>query len=191
MTAMESPCFDRIKLGGPWKCTEHCHNGAKGVLAFRGDLPPEIGPGKTCSDGLVYFSKELPTQEDLAKEIVTPRFPITLASGRVIDIPMCIYAPRILAFDCMEDGEHATEFGREGYRIWQMIEAKTYPKDAEVKRLIFLAIQHCYAVTEELLSNLGWVTDADVVPICLAVSGRNPKSAAVAGVTSPLSAAAS
>ncbi len=190
MVADEADCFKRIKLGGPWKWTQTHHKGARGVLAFRGDIPLDLGEGKTCSDGLVYFSKEIPAQDDLAKSNTGPRFPVELSSGRVIDIPLAVYAPKVLAFDSDAEGEHATEFGREAYRIWGKIEAKDYPQDKDMKRLIFLAIQQTYGVTEELLSQLGWITNLDIVPIALAVSGRDPKSVAVASVTSPSPAAA-
>ncbi len=191
MCGDESPHFKRILLGGPWKWTQHHVKGVQGVLAFRGELPLEIGESKTCTDGLLFFAKDLPEQADLAKIVNTPRFPLTLKCGRVIDIPLAVYAPRVLAFDSLEDdGEHATEFGKEAYRVWGLIESKDYPKNAEVKKLIFLAVQQCYAVTEELLSALGWITDADIVPIVLAISGRDPKSVAVANAISPSLAAA-
>ncbi len=191
MVADEAASFKRISLGGPWKWVQHYHGGVRGVLAFRGELPLEVGVGKFCSDSLVYFSKELPAQEDLARSNTGPRFPVELSSGRIIDIPLAVYAPRILAFDSDSEGEHATEFGREAYRIWTKIEAKDYPQNGEMKRLVFLAVQQTYAVTEELLSQLGWLTDLDIVPISLAVSGRDPKSVAAASDISHSSVAAS
>ena len=191
MVADEAECFSRIRLGGPWKWQDWHHKGAKGVLAFKGELPAELGEAKTCSDGLLYFHKASPSQEELAKSDTIPRFPVTLKSGRVIEIPIAVYAPRVLAFDCDGEGEHATEFGREAYRIWNRIDNKDMPTNGEIKRLIFLAVQQCYSVTEELLSNLGWVTDADMTPILLAVSGRDPKSVAVASDTSLSRVAAS
>ncbi len=191
MVADEAACFKRIQLGGPWKYTELHHEGKKGTFAHRGDFTGKLENVKVCSDGLVWSYIGMPSQDELAKSDVIPRFPVTLKSGRLIEIPLAVYAPRIIAFDGGEDIEHATEFGREAYRIWQMIDSKNYPKNNEIKRLVFLAIQQCYSVTEELLGNLAWVTDADIVPITLAVSGRDPKSAAVAGDTLALPAAAS
>jgi hypothetical protein len=192
MIADEAECFRRILLGGPWKWTEHYMNGVKGVLAFRGELESlDAKDFRPCSDGLLFFCKSLPDQPALAKEVNSPRFPVTLKSGRVIDIPLAVYAPRVLAFDSMEEGEHATEFGREAFRIWQRIDEKNWPSNTEVKRLIFLAVQQCYAVTEELLSKIAWITDADIVPIVLAISGRNPKSVAAASDISHSHAAAS
>lgn len=189
--ASEAVCFARISLGGPWKWKQCYYNGVKGVLAHRGEAPQDLISGKSCSDGLVYFSDELPSQEDLAKVNTGPKFGVVLSTGRTLDIPIAVYAPRFLAFDSESGGEHATEFGREAFRIWDKIDAKNYPTNAEMKRLVFLAVQQCYAVTEELLSQLGWVTDLDIIPVSLAISGRDPKSEAAVDAISRLSAAAS
>lgn len=192
MDASEDKSFARIQPAGPWKYTNHNHDGKRGVLAFLGE-ESALEPHRTCKDGLVYFGPaKPPSQEDLARLRSMPCFTVTTSSGRILDIPLAVYSPRILAFDGEVDGgEFATEFGREALRIWNAIEAKNYPKNGEIARLVFLAVQQCYAVTEELLSDLGWLTDADIVPILLAVGGRDPKFAAAAGATCPLSVAAS
>ncbi len=192
MNAAEHPSFTRILSAGKWMYTKYTHAGKNGVLAHLASEPQlDRMPSKVCSDGLVYFGyvKE-PTQDELARENVPNSFPVTLSGGRVIDIPLAVAAPMALSFDGSTQDEHASEFGREAFRIWEGIEQKKPPTDNECRHLIYLAINQNYKVTAELLTQLRWVTDVDVVPILLAISGRDPKHAAVAGNTSGQSAAA-
>ncbi len=191
MGAAEHPSFARIASCGKWHFVKHSHDSASGVLAYW-DKPVgvDLAKPKKCKDGLIYFGyTQEPTQDSLARENIPNSFPVTLRSGRVIDIPMAIAAPKILAFDGTDESKHATEFGSEAYRIWEMIEGKSYPSDLECRRLVYLAINQTYRVTEELLSQLGWITDVDVVPILLAISGRDPKSVPAVKNTSAQSVA--
>ncbi len=192
MLASDHPAFKRIINAGKWLWTKHNHNGISGVLAHKAPNPPlDQMPNRVCGDGLIYFGFVTePHQSDLARENIPGAFPVTLASGRVLDIPLAVESPRILAFDGSEESEHSSEFGSEAFRIWTKIESKDCPTKAELRRLIYLAINQCYAVTEELLTQLKWCSDTDLVPITLAIGGRDPKFAAAGGDTSRQSAAA-
>ncbi len=185
------PAFKRIMSCGPWKWTKWQHNGKSGVLAFQDDADTAGHAAPiTCKDGLIYFGyKDMPDQSVLARESIPNSFSVTLASGRVISVPMAIAAPRFMSFDGMSQDEHATDFGKEAFRIWGNIAQKQFPSDADSRKLVFLAINQNYKVTEESLTQLNWITDVDIVPIMLAVSGRDPKLVAAEKDTSNLSAA--
>ncbi len=192
MGASEHPVFSRLMGCGKWNWTKWEHAGKSGILAHLDQTPLTVGmPEKTCPDGLVYFGYiKQPAQDDLARDNVPNSFAVELSCGRTIDIPLAIAAPKCLSFDGSGDDGHATEFGREAFRIWDNIELKKFPNDMECRKLIYLAINQTYKVTQELLTQLKWVADVDVVPIMLAISGRDPKSDAVAGNTLAQSAAA-
>lgn len=196
--ARDHAAFARIAPGGPWQFRDWMHEGQAGVIAeWAGSSGMSYGTPRACADGLVYFPSRLPLrQEDLAKRNAPAGIDYTTTTGVTLTIPLAAAAPRFLGFEDGADavGEAFGEFARLAERFFDRLstEKKHIPwSDADLRRLILLAIGQCYRVTAEPLGELRWITTADVEPVLMAMMGSDPKALADAGEPSLSLASAS
>lgn len=195
--ARDHSAFARLALAGPWQFRDWNHEGKPGVLAewhgHTGGMAA-YGEPRTSGDGLVYFpSREPLRQEDLAKRSAPAGIDYATTTGHVLTIPLAAAAPRFLGFGDEEPlGEPANEFAVLALRVFDRLATKPIGfADPDLRRLVLLAVGQCYRVTAEVLSELRWITTADVEPVLLAIMGADPKASADAGDSSPLPASAS
>jgi hypothetical protein len=197
--AAEIPAFRRLLPAGPWAVTAAEHPAGQGG---RGSLAWQLAPGETpavvpdvrawawraCPDGLWYGSGGgLPSQASLAREAAPPGVDLVLGGGTTLTIPLAVAAPRLIDFGAGGIGEPATELGRLAYRIYDRLTAEQGIglADPDLHRLVLLAVQASYRVTEELLTDLGWISTVDLDPIVCAIFGTHPKASAGGAGNSP------
>jgi hypothetical protein len=190
--AREMPELQRILPAGPWATALWAHpSQGWGVLAWWADCAqPEPAPEqwRQCQDGLWYArAPRLATQEQLAKPNMPPAIDVQLASGRTISVPMALVAPRKLRFGAQTVGDYATEFGQLAHQLHSAILAGTDMPQTHplILGTMLRALELAYRVTDEILDDLEWLTDADVDPIICAVMGLDPKADAHAKTSSP------
>lgn len=195
MAAKDSPTFARLACAGPWQFTDWRHEGVRGVLAqWKGAEAgvEQYGAPRKCADGLLYFPSKRPlTQPELAKRGVPKGIDVLTSRGVTLTIPLAVAAPRMLAFDGPDVvGDLASEYGALAAKVFDDMVAKRPIADADIVRLIALAIGESYRVTPEALSDLRWITTSDIDPILSAMMGADPFPSADAGGSSPSPASA-
>lgn len=144
------------------------------------------------ADGLWYYApQEMPAAGQLRRsDDDTDLVPVELASGQTILIRPAYAAPRSLSFGVgdqavLEIGDFTGGYGQAAHELWQIacmldedqdmtaIERVelTLKNERLTHQVILSAVQSTYLVTEELLSQLGWITSADIQPILFAAWG--------------------
>ncbi len=189
MRAGDHPGLARIALAGPWQFSAHPEGGS--LATWLGSRVPRIDDlcdAVSCSDGLTYYRPSpLPSPMDLAKTLhSSDEIDVDLVSGVRVSILLARSSPRRLRFTGDSSiGEPLTEYGRLARVVSERLaEADAdHPittDDADVRRLLLLAIAQRYRVTEELLDDVGWISTADVDPVICAIMGSDPKAFAAA-----------
>ena len=178
------PLAKRLAPAGPWQCCDS-HDGGT-LLTFKGASVSldSYGPPQVCDDGLVYYPSLVPlTPADLGKANIPDSVPVTLASGMTLSIPVARRSARKRSFTGKAVGDYVSEFPRLAFSVYDRVQSDQAIKldDRDLVRVIFLAVSLCYRVTEEVLSDLGWLSTADDDPIISAVFGLDPKAVAAAG----------
>ena len=175
--------FAHISHCGKWNYCAHTHNGEKGVLAFWKGMAPgraDLSEGVVFGD-LTYFAPDpLPSQKELAKASPYPSAVVTTHRGIQLSIPLAVGAPRMVSFTGNELTGFSGDFAEMAFAVNAMID-NIADEDEDIAllddRLIELvgrSIQENYAVTPELLDDLGWITSIDIIPIYRAIMGADP-----------------
>ncbi len=196
MLARESPRFARIMAAGPWQFRDYDHDGKHGVIAqWKGVTEESYGTPRLCSDGLWYFPAGAAlTIASLAKDNVPTGIDVDLSTGVTLTIPLALAAPRLLTFGDDDGlGAPASEFATLADQVFERLRKKepVTLRDKDVRRLVVLAVQQSYRVTDEVLTELRWITTLDVDPILCAIMGSDPKASPDANATSPSPASGS
>lgn len=179
----------RIALAGPWQFSAHPEGGA--LATWKGAPVPrvdDLGEAVACPDGLMYYRpKVMPAQADLAKPSRSEwEIDVDLANGMRLTVLLAASEPRRLRFvgpDAV--GDALTEYGQLARRVQRRLaestpDAPITAADADVRRLLVLAVGQRYRVTDDLLDDLGWISTADVDPLLQAIQGADPKACAAA-----------
>jgi hypothetical protein len=188
MRLAAEPRLARLRGAGPWQFKAHS---AGGCLATWRDaeIPSEddlaAREAVTCADGLIYYrAKVPPTLADVAKDIRSDfDTDVTLGSGLVVTIALAASAPYRVRFASVGAGPPATEYGRVAREVWRLIDEQE-PANAPrvtsehplLKRLLVLAIQQRYRVTDEALDDMDLITSEDIEPIYRAIIGSAKKA---------------
>lgn len=201
MQAAEHPSFARLRRGWPnladspgerWQVQQHPNGGALVVwpgIQDASTVPLEaLGTPRVTHDGLVYYpSRVVPTHEDLIRpEQHRPTGTwIQLTSGQELYVALAVATPRemiLRAGGGIAFGKYQNEYGLLGHELWEPFWAPggINPEDPRLARILFLAIQQSYFVTEESFEDLPWLSTRDVVPMMHAIQGVNPKASAAA-----------
>lgn len=168
---------------GPWAVSdwEHPELGNGALAYWSGCAKPKHAPGKwrALPSGLHYLPPErLPTPGDLWRESGPAGIDLQLASGVCLTIPLAVHAPQVVDLFSGALAGPATEFGAEAFALFDRLagEETVGLTDPQVLRVVSLALMARYRLTPELLSDLRWVTTADLDPILAAVMGAHPKA---------------
>jgi hypothetical protein len=146
--------------------------------------PPTIRAWRDTDDGLRYGTPDpLPTIGDLARRHCPPCTDVDLVCGASVSLALGAAAPRRirLAATSIRLDEYATPLGTLSHHLRCRTVAGESVPDEETARLIFLALQACYHLTEEMADDLALLTTADLIPCLVAVWGGDPKAAAGGG----------
>lgn len=184
----QDPVFDKIRHLGDWSYVAHSvmidGGRKKGVLAYwKQDKPPTpenlAEPRQSFDSNLLYFAPDYITQRMLAKEHRLPMFDYVTRSGVQLSIPLAVGGAQIVDFTNLQFGGYADEFPRLAMEIEQQFldEEKENPtiNDPKILRLIIKALEQCYKVTPDLLSDLQWIDSHDVEPIFNIIMGIHEK----------------
>lgn len=198
--AHEIPQFSRVLTADKWYCCNSTQDGKQGALIFSQSDPqpaPHTTGWRECFDGLMYLPPAtLPGTIDLLRPERRMRFIDVLTSrGVLLSIPVASAAAREVDFSAKKFGVPSDDFGKCAYAFFDRLsdtKAASQPKlgDADTLRLVMLAVQQFYRVTEELLNDLGWISSLDIDPIISAIMGATDSKTKAADGTSRSSAAA-
>ncbi len=181
--AASHPLMARLLPVGPWQYQAHPEGGTLASWKSsdgRAVTLDGFAAGVETEDGLTYYAPLAPVELDALRRPTLPpgRF-VTLYGGDRLHVAFAMAAPRKLMFGAktVKAGDLVTEYASlvESIRE-EVIASKSFdPYDPRVQRMVFLAVQQSYRVTQELLSAGGWITDADEWPILLAGAGVDPE----------------
>ncbi len=186
---IEHPSGARLNIAGPWQLAKHSHGGSLATWKGSPHHVGAYGDPVECSDGLIYYPSKVPlTPDNCARVRIPESIKIETHSGVTLAIPLATRSPRRRLFSGKKSiGDYIDEYPRLVFSLYDRIAAKEVVTmgDAELVRMIYLAIATCYRHTEESLDQAGWISTEDDDLIMGAAFGSNPKAEAVAGVTSP------
>ena len=180
--AAAHPSMARLLPVGPWQYQAHPEGGT--LASWKADgkavTLEQFAPGVETEDGLVYYGPKQPVALDALRRPTLPvgRF-VTLYGGERLHVAFAMAAPRKLMFGAKSAklGDFRNEYATLVEIIRDEVVASNQfdPYDPRAQRMVFLAVQQSYRVTQELLSEGGWITDADEWPILLAAAGVDPE----------------
>lgn len=185
------PIAKRLAIAGPWQLGKHPDGGSFATWRGASARPADYGVPRPTHDGLFYFPpKDLATltPSSLAKADHRPDTTVVLSSGVTLSIPLATRGARRRRFASDRAvGEYVEEFATTAFRLYDRVVSGEKPleSDADLCRVLYLAIATRYRVVEEVLDDLGWLTTADDGIVIGAVFGSDPKADAAAGGTSP------
>ncbi len=182
--AAEHASAKRLLPAGPFQYAAHPQGGT--LLTWRdaaGKMAPlhDYAAPRETADGLVYYGpKVLPTVADLVRRGSPPSIDVELSSGVVVPIALAASSPRKLVFTPTgaSEGDYLTEYARLADDLREQVkrDGDVMRSDRLLHRVVLLAFQQSLRVTEELLTDLGWVSTADFLPIVMAAWGTDPKA---------------
>jgi hypothetical protein len=199
MQCAESPRFHRLHRAWPnlqddpsqrWSAQQHPVQGTMVVWPGQhgsGLQLDAFGPPRVTHDGLTYYpSLEKPTPIELMRDENTRLSGtwVSLYGGGELFIALATATPReiiLCASGGIKIGRHKAEYGLLAHDLYEpfLKEGITF-EDPRLGRLLFLALQQSYCITEEMIEDLGWICEADISPIIHAIMGIDPKASAVA-----------
>lgn len=202
--ALSSPRTERLRRACPnvpddpeqrWMAYPHAQGGALMVYPARDSAAVPLdafGPPVDTFDGLVFYPPLDPIVPEDAIKAEQQRGPGNwhgTTKGLSLWIPLAAATPReviVVAGGGFRYGGFANEFGLLAHELWDAMQADKELTFDEPRlwRLLLLAIQRAYALTDELIERCGWFTSADVGPITFLVFGLSPKALAAAPVGS-------
>lgn len=200
--ALTSPRTARLRRACPnvpddpeqrWMAFEHRQGGSLMVYPGRDGaaVPLEaFGQPVDTFDGMVFYPpRDAITPEDTIKpeDLRGPGGWYATTTGKSLWIPIAAATPRelvIVAGGGYRYGSFVNEFGllaHELYEAMQSIKGGISFTDQRLWRLLTLAIQGAYALTDELIERCtDWFSSRDVEPIAFMIFGLSPKALAAA-----------
>lgn len=188
LTASADPRLARLRAAWPkWRYQAT----PGGVLAFplgTDDHLDSCGERVTCADGLGWHAPLTPPAfYDLAREdIPAPSVHVHLRRIGNVSVPLGV-GPVFGAGP--KRGQPSSEFGKLAFDLHARSSVKdrkwTDEDEADVERLLFLALRHCYHITEEVFNECPPYDADEISPILQAIWGSDPKASASAEPTSP------
>ena len=187
----DHPAARRLCLAGPWSFSAHPNGGTFAIwkdssLKSIGDY----GEPVATEDGLFYLPSKKPILPvDVARESVpNGSVDLDLFNGMRVTVAVATKAPMKRRFATKRAfGGYAGDLAREAFKLYDRLTEKdekiTYA-DENLRRVIFLAINSCYRLTEDALDQADWLTTVDDDPILEVVFGQHPKASPAAGATS-------
>lgn len=155
----------------------------------------DFGEPRETFDGMTYYpSKDEPDTDWLIRpEESRPTGEWVKTFHGELFVSLALAAPRRLILSASggyRAGASVSEFGRLGHEIYDdfVSAAGLQHGDTRLWRFLFLTLRAGYWLTEEIMEDLPWLTDADVMPILLTALGCNPKPSAAEPAGSPSSA---
>ena len=181
--AFQIPALAPIMDAGPWSVAdwEHPELG-HGVIAYwTGCAKPDHRPGqwRALPDGRHYLAPAvLPSPGQLWRDSGPAGIDLQLSSGLYLTIPLATHSPQVVDLFSGQITGPATAFGSEAFALFDRIAAEPGISltDPQVLRVIALALMARYRLTPELLSDLRWITTADIDPVLSAILGTHPKA---------------
>lgn len=189
LAAGQDPRMARLRAA--CKAWEYRRHPAGGTLLIPKDSGTRLDAcvaAVDCFDGLRWHAPAvMPTLHDLAREdMPQPSTRIELRRPGTISVPLGVgpvfgSGPR--------KGQPSSAMGRLAHDLYARAVDKSHDwttKDAsDTERLIFLAIQAGYSITEELFGELSPYDEDEAELLVAAVWGTDPKALASDGRTSP------
>lgn len=186
MDAAEHPSMRRLLPAGPWQYSDHPAGGTLATWKGASVRLEDYAAGRETPDGLTYYApKGEVSVGDLKRAAPPVSIDVELASGVIVPIGIAMASPRKLLFGigAFSVGDFSTEYAQkieELRTVWK--DDGDVPLDSPLLfRATLLALQSCLRVTEEALTDLGWVSTSDFAPIVSAALGYDPKKALSAG----------
>lgn len=188
LAAGDDPRMKRLRLAWPsWRYVKH---GYGTLLVPKGtdDALEQCGDAVDCFDGLRWHPpQELPTLHDLARdEMPQPSVRFTLRRFGTVSVPLGI-GP--VYGSGRRRGQPSSEFGRLTFDLFGRANDRTREwtdaDERDVERLLMLALQAGYCLTEELYGELSPYDADETEPLLNVIWGSDPKASASDGRTSP------
>lgn len=188
LQAGDDPRLGRLRAAWPaWEYRTHPKGGT--LLLPKGDTNAvDLVAGVKCADGLIWHPPATtPTLHDLAREeIPQPSARITLRRVGPVSIPLGV-GPVFGAGP--KRGQPSSDFGRLAHDLFararRPADEWTTTDDRDLERMLFLALQSAYHLTDELFGELAPYDLDEVDSLISAIWGRDPKASASDGATSP------
>lgn len=193
--AKDHPALARLRTAWKaWGYHSHPDGGTLLIPKGSGLTLANCRPAVACADVLRWHAPlTLPTLHDLAREdMPQPSARVELRRCGTVSVPLGVgpvygAGPR--------RGEASSAFGQLANSLYQRAIDKDHDwsdaEDRDMERLMFLALQAGYSLTEELFGELAPYDTDEVELILAAIWGRDPKASASDGPTSPPSPQAS
>lgn len=186
LEAAEHPSAKRLLPAGPWQYSAHPQGGTMMTWKDAGGVIPPLhsfaAPRET-EDGLTYYgAKQQLTPQELARTSFPNGIVVQMSSGVSLSIAIALASARKLVFGAKahSTGDYLTDYARlvEDVRDRAVRDDKIRFDDQDLLRCVLLAVQQTYRVTEELLTDLGWLSTDDFLPILRAAWGdaSDPKA---------------
>jgi hypothetical protein len=199
--ALASPRTERLRRACPnvpddpeqrWMAVNHPSGGTLLVYPARdGAAVPltAFGPAEATFDGLTFYPplEAIDPLETIKAENARGAGSwYGTTKGLSVWVPLATATPReviLVAGGGMRLGDYANEFGVLAHELWDTMKSTKDGigyDDARLWRLIMLAVQRAYALTDELVQRCGWFTTADIAAVTMLVFGLSPKALAAA-----------
>ncbi|HEX3134087.1 MAG TPA: hypothetical protein VHX44_10960 [Planctomycetota bacterium] len=194
LKAGDDPRMKRLRAAWPvWKYLRNDH-GTLLVPKGTDDALDDCGDPIDCFDGLRWHPpKELPTLQDLAREeMPQPSVRFKLRRFGTVSVPLGV-GP--VYGSGRKRGQPSSELGRLTFDLFARGQDKarewTDADERDVERLLMLAFQAGYSLTDELFTELSPYDADEAEPLLNTIWGSDPKALASDGPTSPPSPQAS
>ncbi len=197
--ALTSPRTERLRRACPnvpddpeqqWMAYPHIAGGTLLVYPAldRAAVPLEaFGPPVDTFDGMVFYPpKDAIEPEAMIKseQLRGPGNWYATTRGQSIWIPLATATPReviIVAGGGFRYGGFINEYGLLGHEMFDAMHASengiTFA-DERLWRLVMLAIQGAYLLTDELVERCNWFSSRDIAPVAFLIFGLDPKASA-------------
>ncbi len=150
-----------------------------------------FGKPREIADGLTYFPSLAPfTMID----VIRPERHrgqgtwCSLYSGESLYVPLALATYRELILGAgggLKLGGYQNEYGTLGHELFDVfVKEGIQYSDPRLTRLLFLALQQSYTLTEEMAEDIRWLGEADINPVLHAIFGIDPKALAAVPATS-------
>lgn len=182
------PIAKRLAAFGPWQTSKHAEGGV--LLSWVGGSTDVAmyGTPRATYDGLTFYPSLTPIRpENVARASVSESVDIDLVSGVRLSIPIAKRSARRRRFGCDDAlGAFVDEYPTLAFKLFDRFADKEQVTigDADLRRILFLAVAKNYRMTEEALDDSGWLTTEDDDAIISAAFGTDPKPVPAAGATS-------
>lgn len=195
MAAGNDPRMARLRAAFPtWEYRRHPDGGTLIVPKDAGTSLAGCGPAVECHDGLRWHPPiVMPSLHDLARDdMPQPSTRVKLRRCGTISVPLGVGPVYGVG---PKRGQPSSTFGRLAFDMFNRTKDadRTWSNedDNDAERLLMLAIQSGYHLTEELFEEIAPYDQDEAAQILHVIWGNDPKASASDGPTSPPSPRAS